>query len=158
MSKENFLKKLQTNNKRTFLLPTLQETVTYRRLDVIESSFNESIPNFLSSQVLGAMKNSISGRPAEDVNLSINDNDMKDLLIKATSMWKKLVSDPELTDEEIIEIPSEDRIAWFVNAVAESQRADTQGGGVTDAVEVATFPKKARNTKHTERALDSESV
>ncbi len=43
---ESFLAKLEKNNNHTFLLPTLQEEITYKKMDVIESSVNNSLPNF----------------------------------------------------------------------------------------------------------------
>lgn len=156
MSTESFLAKLEKNNTRTFILPSLQEEITYKKMDVIESSVNKSLPNFLASKVLNAMKKSVAGDAIEEEKINLNDDDIKDLLIRATEMWKKLVSDPQLTDEQIIEIPSEDRLAWFMNAIAESQEAKTQGGGVVNAAEVSDFPGKGRNRRNTKRDTDGE--
>ena len=155
MSLESFLSKLERNNTRTFTLPVLQEQITYKRMDVIEASVNKSLPNFLASKVLETMMTSINGKSVTDEPLDLKDQDIQDLLVRATEIWKKLVIDPKLPDDKIVEIPSEDRLAWFLNAVAESQQSETAGGGVVDAGEVATFPGKRRNTRNTERSTDS---
>lgn len=156
MSMESFLAKLEKNSTRTFILPSLQEEVTYKKMDVIEASINNSLPNFLASRVLDAMKKSVGGETIQEEKIKLEDEDIKQLLQRATEMWEKLVIEPKLNIEQIIEIPSEDRLAWFLNAIAESQKTETKGGGELNAVEVANFPRKRRNRRNTERSPDSE--
>lgn len=156
MSSESFLAKLERNNTRTFFLPSLKEEITYRKMDVIESSVNNSLPNFLASRVLDAMKKSVGGEEITTEKISLKDDDIKDLLIRATEMWKKLVIEPSLSDEQVVQVPSEDRLAWFLNAIAESQQSETERGGVLSADEVATFPGKRGSKRNSKRSIDSE--
>lgn len=156
MSLESFLSKLEKENTRTFTLPSLQEEITYKKMDVIESSVNRSLPNFLASRVLDAMKKSVGGKPLDTDPPELNDDDIKDLLIRATEMWKKLVVDPKLNDDQIVQIPSEDRLAWFMYALSESQQSETKGGGVITAEEAATFPEQRGNKRNSKRSTDSE--
>lgn len=125
-------------------------------MDVIESSVNRSLPNFLATRVLNAMKISVEGRSLQDETPEpVNDEDIKELLVRGTEMWKKLVIDPKLSDEQVVQIPSEDRLAWFLNAIAESQQAETKGGGVINAEEVANFPDEGGGKRNTKRSSDS---
>lgn len=156
MSVESFLSKLEKNNTRKFTLPTLQEEVTYKRMDVVESSINHSLPNFLASRVLETMKKSINGVEDTPTVPDISDQDLTDLLVRATEMWRKLVVEPKLPDDKIVEIPATDRLAWFLNAVAESHESDTVGGGKINAAEAANFPNKRGNKRNSERSSDSE--
>lgn len=155
MSNETFLAKLEKNNTRKYLLPILQEEITYKKMDVIESSVNKSLPNFLASKVLNAMKKTVAGEKIEEEKIDLNDDDIKDMLVRATEMWSKLVKEPSLSMEQIVEIPSEDRLAWFMNAIAESQEARTQGGGVVNAAEISDFPDKTRNRGNSKRSTNS---
>ena len=135
-----FLEKLKKNKFRTFILPTLQEEITYTRLDTIDASINGSLPNFLTSKVLDVMKKSIKGeKPVEEIP-DIQDSDLKDIIIRATELWKKHVVEPKLTDEEVLDVPAEDRMAWLFDAVFNSQTMKTEGGGELTAEEVGNFP------------------
>lgn len=155
MSKESFLKKLEQENIRTFTLPKLEEEITYKKMDVIESSVSGSLPNFLATRVLTAMKQSVVGLPITDEAPNVTDNDIKELLIRATEMWDKLVIDPKLSMDEITQVPSQDRLAWFLYAIGESQEAETNGGGVLTAEEVATFPDKGGSKRNAKRSANS---
>lgn len=152
MSLENFLAKLEKNNTRTFLLPLLQEEITYTKMDVIESSVDNSLPNFIASRVLDTMKKSVGGDVLEEQKINLEDEDIKDMLIRATEMWKKLVIDPKLNDEQLVKVPSEDRIAWLLNAIVESQQSETKGGGTITAEEAVTFPDKRTSRRNAKRS------
>lgn len=155
MSRESFLQKLREETTRTFLLPTLQEEITYKKMDVIESSVNGSMPHFLATKVLETMKKSVTGiAPSVEIE-EPKDEDVKELLVKATAKWKELVIDPKLSDEEIVEVPAIDRLSWFLNAIYEAQEAGTEGGGVVNATEVANFPNKRRAKGNTQRSVNS---
>lgn len=156
MSTESFLDKLKNINTRTYTLPILQEEITYKKMDVIESSINRSLPNFLASRVLETMKKAVAGQetPVSEIP-DLEDDDVRELLVKATEMWKKLVIEPKLTDEQVVEIPAEDRLAWFLNAVAETQQSDVRGGGVVNATEVASFPDEGGSKRNTKRSSNS---
>lgn len=140
MSLATFLAKLEKKNVRTFLLPDLQEEITYRKMDIIESSVDNSLPTFLAARVLDTMKKSVSGQTPTNDPVNLEDKDIQELLVRATEMWKKLVTDPILEMEDIIKISSQDRLAWFLHAVGESQQEETQGGGVVTGEEVTNFP------------------
>ncbi len=101
------------------------------------------------------MKKSVGGQQVEDSQIDLNDKDIEELLVKATAMWQKLVTDPKLSDEQIVAIPSQDRLAWFLNAIAESQQAETKGGGELNAAEVSNFPDERRNKRNTKRSTNS---
>ncbi len=152
---ESFLAKLEESNTRKFLLPKLQEEITYRKMDVIESTINNSMPSFLAARVLDAMKKSVGGEDIEAEPLKLNDGDIRDLLIRATEMWKKLVIEPSLNDEQVSMVPSEDRLAWFLSAISESQGAGTQGGGVLTAEEAGNFPVQGSKRRVAKRSSDS---
>lgn len=157
MSKESFLSKLKNLENYTFLLPILQEEITYRKLDVIEAAVSNQLPNFISAKVLDVMKKGLVGdEQAEEItNPELNKEDVKELLIKATDAWKKCVIEPKLTDEEIIQIPSEDRLAWFMNAIAQSHSSNTVGGGEVTAADVASFPVRTTAKRNTKRSSNS---
>lgn len=151
----DFLSALEEVNIRTFTLPILQKEIKYNKLDVIDSSINESIPSFLANRVLETMKSSFtSGQVQADLPKPTN-QDMKDLLVRATEKLHELLIEPKLGMEHVVKIPAEDRLAWFVHAMAESQQMEKQGGGVRDAEEVANFPDKAGNKRSTKRATNS---
>lgn len=156
MSQESFLKKLHDRS-RTFMLPSLQEEITYNKLDVIQASMEGHLPSFFNEKVLSTMKAAASGREAtEGLERELTDEDVKELLIKSTSLWKKQVIEPKLSDAEIVLIPSEDRLAWLMEAIYSSQDLTTKGGGVIKAEEVGKFPSKRKSTGNTERSNDSE--
>ena len=99
-----------------------------------------SLPSFLTVKVLDVMKRSIRGQEVSEDMPEVQDNDIKDIVIKATELWKKHVTEPKLTDEQVLDVPAEDRMAWLFHAVTESQRLQTEGGGELTAEEVANFP------------------
>lgn len=154
MSKETFLAKLEKNNIRTFTLPILQEEITYRKLDVIESSVNHSLPDFLASRVLDGMKKTLGGQQPQEVEIQLEDKDMVDFLVRATETWEKLVIDPKLSMDEIVQIDAIDRIGWYGHAIAESQQAETKGGGVLTAADVETFSNERANKRNSKRSAN----
>lgn len=156
MSIESFLAKLKKLDEYTFLLPTLQEEITYKKLDVIESSINGSMPGFIAGKVLEVMKNGLQGESIEvSKSQDVTNDDVKDILVKATEMWDKCVLDPKLSMEQIVQIPSEDRIAWFMDAVTNSYSSKTTSGGEVTATEVANFPEVRTNKRNAKRSSDS---
>ena len=156
MSVESFLAKLKKLDEYTFLLPTLQEEIKYKKLDVIESSINGSMPGFIAAQVLEVMKNGLQGTESSPTTpTNVTNDDIKEILVKATEMWEKCVTDPKLSFEQIVEVPSEDRIAWFMEAVANSYSSNTTSGGEVTATEVANFPEVGTNKRNTKRSTNS---
>lgn len=156
MSVQSFLAKLQKLDEYTFLLPTLQEEIKYKKLDVIEASINGSMPNFIASKVLEVMKNGLNGNDTSTSTPSdVSNDDVKDILIKATEMWDRCVLDPKLTMEQIVQIPSEDRIAWFMDAVTNSYSSKTESGGEVAATDVANFPDSGTSKRNSKRSSNS---
>ncbi len=155
---EEFLQALEKKNIRTFTLPNLQLEITYNKMDVIESSVNGNLPTFLASRVLDSMKKSIAGKNVEDENPNIEDKDVQELLVRATTMWGKLVTNPKLNDAQILQIDSQDRLAWFLHAIGESQEVQTAGGGLLTAEEIATFPDEGVATGTAKRSTNSKGV
>ena len=156
MSIESFLAKLKKLDEYTFLLPTLQEEIKYKKLDVIESSINGSMPGFIAAKVLEVMKNGLQGEISDTtVSQNVTDTDVKEILVKATEMWEKCVVDPKLSMEQIVQIPSEDRIAWFMDAVTNSYTSKTTSGGEVTATNVANFPEVRTNKRNNKRSINS---
>lgn len=157
MSVESFLAKLKKLEEYTFLLPSLQEEIKYKKLDVIEASINGTMPNFIASKVLEVMKSGLKGdQVSSDVPTDVNNDDVKDILIKATEMWERCVIEPKLSMEQIVQIPSEDRIAWFMDAVTNSYSSRTTSGGEVGATDVANFPDGRTRKRNSKRSADSE--
>jgi len=157
MSKESFLSKLKTLENYTYLLPILQEEITYRKLDVIEAAVSNQLPNFISAKVLDVMKKGLVGNEdmEEEVTPELSQEDVKELLVKATDAWRKCVIEPQLTNEEIVQIPSEDRLSWFMNAIAQSHSSATVAGGEVTAADVASFPVGTTTKRNTKRSSNS---
>lgn len=152
MSKESFLSKLRENSSYTFLLPSLKEEIRYKKLDVIEASIKGEMPNYIASKVLDVMKNGLDGE--QDATLEhqkSTDDDVKQILIKATETLAKVIIEPQLTMEEILEIGAEDRIAWFMDAISKSYTSATTSGGEVTANDVANFPDTTNGRKHAKR-------
>lgn len=156
MSVSSFLEKLNSLDNYTFVLPFLKEEVKYRKLDIIEGSIDGSMPNFIATEVLKTMKGGLTGeeKPEFDVE-KISDDDVKDLLVKATSIWQKAVIEPKLSIDQIVRIPAEDRIAWFLEAVSQSHTSKTISGGEVSIAEVATFPENTTSRRNSKRSSDS---
>lgn len=155
--RESILAKLESLENFEFTLPTLKETITYRKLDIIEGSVNGSMPNFIASKILDKMKQSLNGEQDTETDNKIEstDQDVKDLLIKATETWEKAVIDPKLEMSDIVRIPSEDRIAWFMDAITQSYSSKTTSGSEVSLGEVATFPSKGTSRRNSKRAVNS---
>lgn len=154
--KESILAKLDGLEKFEFVLPTLQETIIYRKLDIIEGSVNGNMPNFIASKILDKMKQSLNGKEeSEDTPIESTDQDVKDLLVKATETWEKAVIDPKLEMSDIVRIPSEDRIAWFMDAITQSYSSKTTSGSEVSLGEVATFPSERTTRRNSKRAANS---
>lgn len=156
MSKESFLEKLNKISEFTFVLPTLQEEIRYRKLDVIESSVNGQMPNYIATRVLEVMKNGLDGSTEADGELpKATTDDVKQILIKATEVLGKVIVEPKLDMEDIVRIPSEDRIAWFLDAIGRSHTSETAHGGEVTANDVANFPEIRGGRRNAKRSLNS---
>lgn len=156
MSKtESFLSKLKTLSTYKFTLPFLQEEITYRKLDVIEGSIDGSMPNFIASKVLEVMKKGLVGKDLEVDASDASNEDVKELLQKATAVWEKAVIDPKLKIDEIVQIPSEDRIAWFLEAVSQSYSSQTTSGSEVSVADVSSFPEERTSRRNAKRSSNS---
>lgn len=155
MSVDTFLSKLKNLSTYKFTLPYLQEEVTYRKLDVIEGSIDGSMPNFIASRVLEVMKKGLSGEQEQEVSFEASNDDIKELLQKATSVWEKAVVEPKLKIDQIVQIPSEDRIAWFMEAVAQSYSSNTTSGTEVSVADVSSFPEESTTGRNTKRGSNS---
>lgn len=154
---ESFLNALDKIEKRTFILPTINQEITYRKLDILEGSIDGSMPNFISSKVLEVMKKGLAGVEVSEVPVTEPSNeDVKDLLIKATQVLEKAIIEPKLSMDQIVRIPSDDRIAWFMEAVAEAYNSKTTSGSEVSVSEVASFPEKRSTSRNSKRSSDSE--
>lgn len=155
--------KLESRRYGYFTFPILDITIKYRKPDLIKLSLNNSLPQFLAEQVIGAYKAQVEGRAEEfqaglaERKIDVDDELLRQLHDKGYNLLSELCishkimdvreSDPENNLIAWVDIPEGDAMAFVLNMIQAAQVSQTETGGEVSLEDTVTFPDAERGRK-----------
>lgn len=199
MSALDRLRKKQASRRySSFVFPSYGMELKFRKMDVIDESIAGRIPPFLAEKFMAKLKNESAEVSFE--NMELQDEDIKQWVMKAYEMMLRLKLQPlteeeeegrvekildengevlevkalsnlpplevlefleesPLTQQEIQDIPTQEKMAWLMAALADINSMETFSGGIVTTDEVVNFPSEGTQRIRTvKRASNSKNV
>lgn len=157
--------KIEANRYDYFTLPTLDINIKYRKPNLLNLSYNNTLPAVMASQIIGAYKEAVNGKNMDEfiseveTKISVDDQLVKELpekgyeLLKILSVSPRFMDVPESDFSAVPvpliayrDVPEEDAIAFLLNLFQRAESAKDVSGGDVTLSDVTEFPKGKRGT------------